>query len=57
MPYTEHPIGLDELDSCDLQSDRMMASVSNWHESAREDLLDEISEDITQLDIDDLGAI
>ena len=34
-----------------------MASVSNWRESVSEDLLDEIAEDVSQLDNNDLGAI
>ncbi len=56
-PYTEQPIGFDEFDSRDLQITRMMASVSSWRESGWEDLLDEIAEDVSQLDNDDLGAI
>ena len=35
----------------------MMASVRSWRELEREDLLDEIAEDVSQLDNDDLGAI
>ena len=55
-PYTEQPIGFAELDNRDLQSDRMMASVSSWRELEREDLLDEIAEDIAQLDNDEFHA-
>jgi len=34
-----------------------MAGINSWRESAWEDLLDEIAEDVSQLDNDDLGAI
>ena len=35
----------------------MMAGTNSWRESAREDLLDEIAEDVSQLDNDDLGEV
>ena len=55
-PYTEQPIGFDQRDGRDLQRTRMMAGTNSWRESAWEDLLDEIAEDVSQLDNDNLGA-
>ena len=53
VSYTEQPIGFAERDGRDLPSDRMMASVSTWCELERDDLLDEIAEDVSQLDNDE----
>ena len=53
-PYTEQPVGFAARDIRDLQRARMMAGTNSWRESAWENLLDEIAEEITSFTFDDL---